>query len=104
MPATALRCYLHENRQHGGRPAWEWLLEAARHRGVAGGSAFRAIAAFGRHRTLSEQHFFELAGQSTVLVEFILDGAQADALLALVAEERIPLFWVRHAVDCGTVG
>lgn len=104
MHAWSLRLYLHESNRHAGQPTWEWLLEQARTLGIAGGSAFRAIAAFGRHGVLSEQHFFELAGQSTVMVEFVLDAEQSAQLLALIEAERIALFYLRHAVDCGTTG
>ena len=37
------------------------VLEQAKKQGVRGGSAFRAIAGFGRHGILHEEHFFELA-------------------------------------------
>ena len=39
--------------------------------GVHGGSAFRAIAGFGRHGHMHEETFFELAGELAVKVEFI---------------------------------
>ncbi|MFT3790053.1 MAG: DUF190 domain-containing protein [Rudaea sp.] len=42
---------------------YEWLLERARKLGIHGGSAFRAIAGYGRHGRLHEQQFFELAGE-----------------------------------------
>ncbi len=103
MQGWSLRFYLHENRRHGHQLAYEWLLEQARAQGVQGGSAFRAIAGFGRHGILNEQHFFELAGQSTVLVEFIVSDAQAEALLAKVRVERMPIFFVRFAVEYDTL-
>ncbi len=62
MKGSSLRFYMHENQRHRGAPLHEWLLAEAKQRGIAGGSAFRAIAGFGRHGVMSEQHFFELAG------------------------------------------
>ena len=59
---TYLRFYTHENRKHHHVLLYEWLLEQAKKCGIHGGSAFRAIAGYGRHGVLHEQHFFELAG------------------------------------------
>ena len=104
MKGCALRFYMHENQRHRGQLLYEWLLAEARRRGLAGGSAFRAIAGFGRHGVLQEQHFFELAGELTVLVEFLVSEAEADDLLRLVREDGAPLFHARHPVEFGVVG
>jgi PII-like signaling protein len=104
MQGYSLRFYMHENQKHRGAPLYEWLLSQARLRGIAGGSAFRAIAGFGRHGVLSEQHFFELAGQQTVLVEFIVSDVQADELLRFVREDGASLFFARFPAEFGLVG
>lgn len=103
MKGSSLRFYLHENQRHRGAPLYEWLLEEAKKRGISGGSAFRAIAGFGRHGVMSEQHFFELAGQQTVLVEFIVTDDEADALLRIVREDGAHLFFARFAAEFGLV-
>jgi PII-like signaling protein len=95
MIGTHLRFYTYENRRHDGALLYEWLLEHAKKLGVHGGSAFRAIAGFGRHGRLHEQHFFELAGDVPVLVEFILSDSEADALLTALREENVHLFYAR---------
>ncbi|MGH8091087.1 MAG: DUF190 domain-containing protein, partial [Rudaea sp.] len=87
MKGMHLRFYTYENRKHGGQLEYEWLLEFAKARGVHGGSAFRAIAGFGRHGKMHEEHFFELAGDVPVLVEFIADAESADALIAALRDE-----------------
>ena len=104
MQGWSLRFYVHENRMHGGEPLHEWLLEQARAQNVQGGSAFRAIAGFGRHGVINEQHFFELAGQSTILVEFIVTQEQADALFELVRAEKLAIFHVRFPVEFAADG
>ncbi|MCK9540095.1 DUF190 domain-containing protein [Dokdonella sp.] len=101
MQGCALRFYMHENQRHRGLLLYEWLLEQARERGIRGGSAFRAIAGFGRHGVLSQQHFFELAGQLTVVVEFIINDAEAQALLALAREDHAELFYTLAQVQFG---
>jgi PII-like signaling protein len=88
-----LHFYVHENRKHGGVLLYEWLLEQARKMGVHGGSAFRAIAGYGRHGVLHEQHFFELQGDLTIKVEFIVTDDEARKLLDLVKREKIHIFY-----------
>ena len=95
MKGIHLRFYTYENRKHGATLMYEWLLERAKALGIHGGSAFRAIAGFGRHGKLHEQHFFELAGDVPVLVEFILGDAEADALIAALRAEKVQLFYAR---------
>jgi len=101
--SCALRFYVHENRKLHGVLLYEWLLEDARKHGVHGGSAFRAIAGYGRHGVLHEQHFFELAGDLTVVVEFLLTDAEADAMLARLRFEKAGVFFSRHPVEFGVV-
>jgi len=99
MKGTHLRFYTYENRKHGGALLYEWLLERAKQLGVHGGSAFRAIAGFGRHGIFHEQHFFELAGDVPVLIEFILGDAEADALIEILRREKIHLFFSRVSTE-----
>jgi PII-like signaling protein len=94
-----LRFYTYENRKHGSMLMYEWLLEFAKAHGVLGGSAFRAIAGYGRHGKLHEQHFFELAGDVPILVEFIVSEAAADRLLATLRAENVHLFYARIAAE-----
>ncbi len=104
MKGIHLRFYTYEARKHGSALMYEWLLEYAKKLGIHGGSAFRAIAGFGRHGRLHEQHFFELAGDVPVLVEFIASEAEADALIAALRKENVPLFYARLATEFDWIG
>jgi len=101
MNGTHLCFYMHENRKHDGVLLYEWLLETAKKAGIHGGSAFRAIAGFGSHGVLHEQHFFELAGDLTVAVEFLLAEDQAKALLELLRREQVRVFFARTSAEFG---
>lgn len=101
MKGTCLKFYMHENLQHRHILAYEWLLEQARKIGIHGGSALRAIAGYGRHGILHEDHFFELAGDLPVMVEFVVSDEEAERLLALIQTEKLPLFYVRTPVEYG---
>jgi PII-like signaling protein len=98
-----LSFYVSEKQRHDGKPLYEWLLEEARTLGVHGGSAFRAIAGFGRHGRLHEETFFELAGELAVKVEFILEEALAEKLLDALRARNIKVFYVRHEVSSGVI-
>lgn len=93
MQGCFLRFYVHEGDHHQGRPVWEWLLDRANKLGIRGGSAFRAMAGFGRHHVLRENHFFELAGTLAVEVEFIVTHEESRQLLELLRHERLSLFY-----------
>ncbi len=101
MNGTYLRFYVHENHKHHGMLVYEWLLETAKKSGIHGGSAFRAIAGYGRHGVLHEQHFFELAGDLTVEVEFLLSEEQAEMLLGVLRREQVRVFYARVPAEFG---
>jgi PII-like signaling protein len=103
MQGSFLRFYVHENDRVHGRLAWEWLLEQVNKLGIRGGSAFRAMAGFGRHHVLHEQTFFELAGTLTIEVEFIVTEDEADRVLELVGKEAVRFFYARVPARFGVI-
>ncbi|VTU23209.1 MULTISPECIES: DUF190 domain-containing protein [unclassified Variovorax] len=104
MQGIYLKFYVQESRRHHGILAYEWLLEEARKFGIHGGSAFRAIAGYGRHGRLHEEHFFELAGDLSVEVGFALSEQEAQAFLAHLDSEKLKLFYIRVPLEMGVVG
>ena len=104
MQGVYLKFYVPENRRHHGILAYEWLLEEAKKLGLHGGSAFRAIAGFGRHGRLHEEHFFELAGDVSVEVGFALTEAEAQSFLAQLASEKLRLFYIKLPLEMGVIG
>ena len=103
MKGTCLKFYVHEHRKHHGILLYEWLLEQARKMGIHGGSAFRAIAGFGRHGVLHEDHFFELAGNLPVEVVIVVSDDEATRLLELVRQEKIRVFYVLMPAEFGVL-
>jgi uncharacterized protein len=103
MQSVYLKFYISEKQRHDGKMLYEWLLEEARRQGIPGGSVFRAIAGFGRHGHLHEETFFELAGELPMQAEFVLDAGHADKLLEQLRGYKLNLFYVRYAVETGTV-
>ena len=101
MKGTYLRFYMHENRKHHHILLYEWLLEQAKKSGIHGGSAFRAVAGYGRHGVLDEQPFFELAGALTVMVAFLLSDDEAQSLLDLIEREKVRVFYAKFLAEFG---
>lgn len=101
MQGVCLKIFVGEMQRHEGVLLFEWLLERAKGIGISGGTAIRAIAGYGRHGRLHEDAFFELAGDLPVEVEFLLSDDQANALLKLLREHKLSLFYVKMPAEFG---
>jgi uncharacterized protein len=100
MNFICLQLFVTESQRHHGKLVYEWLLDMAREMGVSGGSAFRALAGFGRHGR-HDAGFFELAGEVPVVVEFFVDEAMADRLLQSVSDAGLNLVYARLPAQTG---
>jgi hypothetical protein len=100
MNAVCLQVFVSEASRHHGKPTYEWLLDTAQRLGIAGGSAFRALAGYGRHGR-HDAGFFELAGELPVVVEFFVEAATADQLLKTIAEAGLTLFYAKLPAETG---
>jgi uncharacterized protein len=103
MQGSFLRFYVHEGQPHHHGVVWEWLLMRANKLGIRGGSAFRAMAGFGRHHRLTEARFFDLRGSQVVEIEFVVTDDEAQQLLNLVHKEGIPLFYAYIPASFGVM-
>jgi len=104
MEGSILRFYVHENDRVHHRLVWVWLLEQANSLGLRGGSAFRAMAGFGRRHVLHEERFFELAGTLTIEVEFVVTEEEAQLMFELVRRENLSLFYAQIPARFGVAG
>ena len=97
-----LKFFVIENQRHDGQLLYQWLLRRASALGLPGGSAFRAIAGFGRHHVLHEAHFFELAGELPMEVAFVAGREDASRLVAEVSAAGLSLFHYMMPAQSGT--
>ena len=104
MQGVYLRVFVAEKQKHHGQLLYEWLLQEARALGLPGGSAFLAVAGYGRHGLLHDAGFFELAGELPVAVDFLADEAAIERLLARVAGEGLRLPYLKLAAAGGVTG
>ena len=101
MNCVCLQVFVTESSRHHGKLTYEWLLDTAQRIGVTGGSAFQAIAGFGRHAR-HDAGFFELAGELPVVVEFFVEPAMADQLLQGIKEAELKLVYTKLPAEMGT--
>ena len=101
---VCLKFFVIENQRHGGQLLYQWLLRRASALGLPGGSAFRAMAGFGRHHLLHEAHFYELAGELPMEVVFVASRAEADLLIADVSKAGLSLFHYMMPTQSGITG
>ena len=99
-----LKFFVIESQRHDGQLVYQWLLREASALGLPGGSAFRAVAGFGRHHVLHEARFYELAGELPMEVVFVTEREQADQLIARVASAGLSLFHYLMVAESGTTG
>ena len=104
MRGVLLRFFVHEGERHGGELLFDWLLSEARRLGIAGGSAFHAMAGYGRHGVLHEQTFFELAGKLPVQVVFLTTRELAERLLGRASGDGLELVYSISEAEFGVTG
>jgi len=103
MDGLFLRLYVGEAQRRHGVLLWEWLLRTANEMGIRGGSAFRAMAGFGRHHVVHEDRFFELAGSLIVEVEFIVTANERQRLLDAIEREQVRVFYAEIPARFGVL-
>ena len=100
MNVVCLQVFVSEASRHHGKLTYEWLLDAAQGLGIAGGSAFRSVAGFGRHGR-HDAGFFELAGDLPVVVEFFVESAMGEQMLKVIADAGLKLVYARLPAELG---
>lgn len=103
MQGTYLKLFVPEELRLHGDMLYEWILSQAETIGIPGGTAVRAMAGFGRHGHLHEQHFFELAGELPIILDFFGSDELIVQLLALLEKENRSLFYIKFHAEAGQI-
>lgn len=103
MKGIYLTFFVQEDRTHHGVLVYEWLLKEARRLGLKGGTAFKAVAGFGRHGLIHADHFIELAGDLPVEVTFMATEEEASRLISFIEAEGLSMFYVSVPAECGFI-
>ena len=64
-----LRIFIGESDKHGGMSLYEWIVEQARERGLAGATAVRGIAGFGAHHRIHSAKVLRLSLDLPIVIE-----------------------------------
>lgn len=103
MQGYQLEFFMEQNERHGHQTVYEWLIDAARAHGIRGATVFMGALGFGHHRRLHSAHFFEM-GDQPVEVTMVVSQQEADWLFALMAQEKVSMFYVKLPVEFGVIG
>lgn len=101
MQVTYLKLFVPEALRHDDILLYEWVLREATSVGIHGGTASRAVASFGRHGQLHEQHFFELAGDVPIILDFFAEEGAINRLLALLTTVKQSLVYIKMPAEAG---
>jgi len=81
---SLLRIFIGESDRHGGMALYEWLVRAARERGLAGATVLRGIEGFGARSRVRTAKILELSTDLPVIVEIVDSAEKIEAFLAAI--------------------
>ena len=103
MNGYQITFFTHQDKRHHGKPVADWLVHLAQELGLRGATLIAGAEGFGQHRHLHAVHFFELADQPQEVV-IAVSEEEAQRLFERLRGEEIVLFYVKTAVEFGTLG
>ena len=103
MKGYQVTFFTRQDQRHNKKPMTEWLVGTARELGIRGVTVLAASEGFGHHKRVHSAHFFELADQPLEIV-LAMSDAECEQLFAHLNKEGVHLFYVKSAVEFGTLG
>jgi len=95
--------FTRQDHRHKGKPVGEWLVHLAKELGLRGATLVAAGEGLGPHGRIHSAHFFELADQPLEVL-MALTEEETQRLFARLEAEGVHLFYVKAAVEFGTLG
>jgi len=84
IDAVLLRVFVGELDTYAGQPLYQWLIEEARRRGLAGATALRGLEGFGVHHQVHTAKLLELSVDLPIVVEIIDVQERIDEFLPVI--------------------
>jgi len=81
-----LRIHISENDRHAGMALYEWIVQEASSRRVAGATVFRGMEGFGSHNRLHTSRVLRLASDLPIVIEIIDDREKIEAFIPVIDE------------------
>ena len=79
-----LRIYIGESDRHDGTLLYEWVLQQARHHGLAGATVLRGVAGFGAHSRLHTARILRLSEDLPIVVEIVDTLEKIEGFLPII--------------------
>jgi PII-like signaling protein len=79
-----LRIYIGESDRHDGTLLYEWILQQARHHGLAGATVLRGVAGFGAHSRLHTARILRLSEDLPIVVEIVDTLEKIEGFLPII--------------------
>lgn len=103
MTGYQLTFFTQQNRRHGHQSVSEWLMDLAKTVGIAGSTSTLGYEGIGQSGKLHSAKFFEFADQP-VEITMMVTEVQAESLFDQLQAETEELFYVKTAVQYGSIG
>ena len=103
--AQCLRIYTGEQDKYKGRPLYEYVMEEARKRGLAGATVIRGIAGYGANSRVHTHRILRLSEDLPLVLEIVDTEEKIQEFLPLLSEtmveglvtvETVRVFFYRH--------
>ncbi len=103
MQGFQITFFTQQDRMHGHTPLAQWLLGAAKTAGIRGATLNGAMQGLGHDGALHAVNMFDLSDQP-IQVILIVSPHEADDFFAMLARERVHVFYTKIAADFGILG
>ena len=103
MNGYQITFFTQQDKRHHHKPLADWLVHLAQEMGLRGATVVAGSEGFGHHGRMHAAHFFELADQP-LEVTMALTDEETERLFARLRAENVHVFYVKTAVEFGTLG
>ena len=79
-----LRIFIGENDKYEGQPLYEWIVQKARERGLAGATVLRGLEGFGAHSRMHTAKILRLSNDLPIVIEIVDAEDKIEAFLPLI--------------------
>jgi PII-like signaling protein len=81
-----LRIYVGEGDRHEGMALYEWIVQQARQRNMAGATVVRGLEGFGAHSRMHTAKILRLSQDLPILIEIVDTSENIERFLAVIDE------------------
>jgi uncharacterized protein len=103
MQGYQVTFFTQQDRMHGSKNLADWIMKQALDLGVRGATMTASSCGFGHDGRQHSSHFFDLSDQP-VEVTMALSDEETERLFAVLAAEKIKIFYVKNRIEFGMLG